>query len=110
MKEITEYFSKKSILFKDFKEILPKDISSRKKIEIFIGTTIDLKYYAIFIFDSKSRFIRKSAEDLIDLSNNLSSFVGHNFKVKELLIKSPICSKAKEFLKENGWSVRVDFM
>ena len=52
MKEITEYFSKKNILFKDFKEILPKDISSRKKIEIFIGTTIDLKYYAIFIFDS----------------------------------------------------------
>ena len=95
MKEITEYFSKKNILFKDFKKILPKDINSRKKIEIFIGTTMDLKYYAIFIFDLKSRFIRKSAEDLIDLSNNLSSFVGHNFKVKELLIKSPICSKFK---------------
>jgi len=110
MKEITEYFSKKKILFKEFKEILPKELNSRKKIGIFTGTTIDLKFYAIFVVDSKSRFIRKNAEELIDLTNTLSSFVGHNFKVKELLISSPLCSKAKEYLKELGLSIRVDFM
>ncbi|WP_418180117.1 hypothetical protein ACNSOL_07845 [Aliarcobacter lanthieri] len=109
MKTITEFFVKKNILFKDFKEVLPKELNSRKKIQIFVGSTIDLKFYAIFIVDSKSRFIRKNADDLIELSNTLASFVGHNFKVKELLIKSPLCRKAKEYLKDNAWSVRVDF-
>ncbi|RBQ29102.1 hypothetical protein [Aliarcobacter vitoriensis] len=110
MKDITQFFAKKNILFKDFKEVLPKELNSRKKIQIFVGTTIDLKFYAIFVVDSKSRFIRRNADDLMELCQSLSSFVGHNFKVKELLISSSLCSKAKEYLKEFGWSVRVDFM
>ena len=109
MKEITTYYSKKNIIFKEIKEVLPKEIKSRKKIKIFVGTTIDLKFYAIFIVNSKSRFIRKNGDDLIELSNSLASFVGHNFKVKELLYKGEMCSKAKEYLKELGWSVRVGF-
>ena len=52
-----------------------------------------------FVVDSKSRFIRKNADDLIELTNTLSSYVGHNFKVKELLISSPLAQKAKEYLK-----------
>ncbi|RBQ32548.1 hypothetical protein CRU92_02220 [Arcobacter sp. FW59] len=110
MKDITQFFAKKNILFKDFKEVLPKELNSRKKIQIFVGTTIDLKFYAIFVVDSKSRFIRRNTDDLMELCQSLSSFVGHNFKVKELLISSSLCSKAKEYLKEFGWSVRVDFM
>ncbi|WP_418184985.1 hypothetical protein ACNSOS_08720 [Aliarcobacter vitoriensis] len=110
MKDITQFFAKKNILFKDFKEVLPKELDSRKKIQIFVGTTIDLKFYAIFVVDSKSKFIRRNADDLMELCQSLSSFIGHNFKVKELLISSPLCSKAKEYLKEFGWSVRVDFM
>ena len=66
MREVTEFFAKKNILFKEFKEILPNELNSRKKIKIFVGTTTDLKYYAIFVIDSKSRFIKKSAEELID--------------------------------------------
>lgn len=110
MKDITQFFAKKNILFKDFKEVLPKELNSRKKIQIFVGTTVDLKFYAIFVVDSKSRFIRKNADDLMELCQSLSSFVRHNFKVKELLISSALCSKAKEYLKEFGWSIRVDFM
>ncbi|QKF58504.1 hypothetical protein [Aliarcobacter lanthieri] len=110
MKTITEFFLKKNILFKDFKEVLPKELNSRKKIQIYVGTTIDLKFYAIFVVDSKSRFIRKNADELISLTNTLSSYLAHNFKVKELFISSPLCSKAKEYLKNSGWSVRVDFM
>lgn len=44
MKEITTYYSKKNIIFKEIKEVLPKEIKSRKKIKIFVGTTIDLKF------------------------------------------------------------------
>jgi len=110
LKKLTTYYTSKNILFKDIKQILPKDLGSRKKIDIYAATTIDSKFYAIFIVDSKSRFIRKNANDLMELCEKLASNLDHNFKKKELLILSPLCSKAKEYLKQNDWSVRVDFM
>lgn len=110
LRELTEYFNTKDILFKDIKEVLPKELGSRKKIRIYIATSIKNEYYSIFIVDSKSRFIRKNASDLIELNSKLIEHVDHNFKVKELLIISPLCSKAKKFLEENKWRVRVDFM
>jgi len=110
LREITKYYQDKNIIFKDFNDIEPKEINSRKKIKIYCGTTVSKDYYAIFIVDAKSRFIRKNANDLIDLCEVLAKYLDHNFKKKELLISSPLCSKAKAFLKENGWSVRIDFM
>jgi len=110
LKELTNYFLKKEILFKEIKEILPKDLGSRKKIDIFIATSIKREFYAIFIVDAKSRFIRKNAEDLLVIYEKLIEYADHNFKKKELLISSPLCSKAKKFLEDNKWSVRVDFM
>ena len=110
MKDLTKYYLDKDILFKDIKEITPKEIGSRKKIEIFVATSIYKEFYAIFIVDAKSRFIRKNANDLIELCEKLAQFEEHNFKKKELIISSPLCSKAKKFLQENKWSVRIDFM
>ena len=110
MKDLTKYYLNKEVLFKDLKKINPKDLGSRKKIEIFCGTSVSSDYYAIFIIDGKSRFIRKNANDLLELFNKLADFEEHNFKKKELLISSPICSKAKKFLEDEKWSVRVDFM
>lgn len=110
MKDLTKYFLDKDVLFKDIKEITPKELGSRKKIEIYIATSIKKEFYAIFIVDAKSRFIRKNANDLLELYSKLVDFQEHNFKKKELLISSPLCSKAKKFLQENKWSVRVDFM
>lgn len=110
MKELTHYFNEKNILFKTIKEVEPKVLNSRKKIRIFSATGIDKNYYAIFILNSKSRFLRKNAQELMELCQVLADFEGHNFKKKILLISSPLCSKAKEFLKENDWSVKNDFM
>ncbi len=110
MKDLTNYFTNKNIIFKEINEVLPKELNSRKKIQIYTATGIDKNYYAIFILSSKSRFIRKNAEELLELFAKLVDFKGHNFKKKELLISSPLCSKAKTFLKENNWKVRVDFM
>ncbi|RXJ99227.1 hypothetical protein CRU98_07650 [Arcobacter sp. CECT 8986] len=110
MKKLTEYYNKKNILFKQIDEVSVKELNSRKKIQIFTATDIKATYYAIFIVDAKSRFIRKNANDLLELFGKLVSYKDHNFKHKELIISSPLCSKAKEFLKQNGWSVRVDFM
>ena len=110
MKKLTTYYTNKNILFKEIKQIFPKELESRKKIDIYASTTIDSKFYAIFVVDSKSRFIRKNTDDLMELCEKLATYLGHNFKKKELLICSPLCSKAKEYLKQNDWSVRVDFM
>ena len=110
MKKLTTYYTNKNILFRDVKQITPKEIGSRKKIDIYAATSVDSNFYAIFIVDSKSRFIRKSANDLMELCEKLSSHLDHNFKKKELLISSPLCSKAKEYLKQNDWNVRIDFM
>ena len=110
MKDLTKYYLDKEILFKEIKEISPKDLESRKKIAIYSATSVLKDYYAIFIIDAKSRFIRKNAEDLIALCEKLALHEEHNFKKKELLISSPLCSKAKKFLQENKWRVRIDFM
>ena len=110
MKELTTYFTNKNILFKEIRQITPKELDSRKKIDIYAGTTVDPKFYAIFVVDSKSRFIRKNADDLMELCGKLSTYLDHNFKKKELLISSPLCSKAKEYLIQNDWGIRVDFM
>ncbi|RXK04192.1 hypothetical protein [Halarcobacter bivalviorum] len=110
MKDITRYYLDKEILFKEIEEISPKELKSRKKIKIFVSTSVKKEYYAIFIVDSKSRFIRKNAEDLMQLEFELAQYKEHNFKKKELLISSALCSKAKKLLEDNKWSVRVDFM
>ncbi len=110
MKDLTKYFLNRDILFKEIKEISPKELGSRKKIKIYVATSVTKEFYSIFIVDAKSRFIRKNANDLLELHSKLIDFQEHNFKKKELLISSPLCSKAKKFLEENKWSVRVDFM
>ncbi|WP_072679933.1 hypothetical protein [Arcobacter sp. LA11] len=109
MKDLTKYFLDKEVLFKEIKEISPKELGSRKKIEIYIATSVKKEFYAIFIIDAKSRFIRKNANDLLELYSKLVDFQEHNFKKKELLISSALCSKAKKFLEENKWSVRIDY-
>ena len=110
MKELTNYFTKKDIIFKQISEITPKELGSRKKIGIYQATSVKKEFYAIFIVDAKSRFIRKNADDLMALCDKLSSNVDHNFKRKVLLISSPLCSKAKAYLEDNKWRVYIDFM
>ena len=95
MKKLTTYYTNKNILFKEIKQITPKELDSRKKIEIYAGTTVDSKFYAIFIVDSKSRFIRKNANDLMELCEKLSIYLDHNFKKKELLIVVHYAQKQK---------------
>lgn len=110
MKELTHYFNQKNILFKTIEKIEPKALGSRKKMEIYTATGIDKNYYAIFIVDAKSRFLRKNAQELLELLYKLADLQGHNFKKPTLLISSPLCSKAKAFLEEEKWSVYSDFM
>jgi len=107
MKEIVDYLQQKNIIFKSLKEVAPKELGSRKKIHIYVG--IDLKgYYAdIMVLEKKSRVLRKEAEELMRLHEKLETYIDSTIKKKYIIIKAPLCSKAKALLEENGWKVFV---
>jgi hypothetical protein len=105
MKDITNFFTKKQIIFSSFESILPKELKSRKKIEIYNALSIKNKYYAIFKVDLKSRFLMKNAKELQELLDKLILYKDHNFKYKILIISSDVCSESKDFLKKLGWTI-----
>jgi hypothetical protein len=105
MKEIVEYLQKKNIIFKSLKEILPKELGSRKKVSIYIG--IDLKgYYALVMqVEKKSRVLRKEAAEFLALHEKLEAYMDSKVTKKYIIIYAPLCSKAKVMLEEHGWKV-----
>jgi len=105
MKEVVEFLQQKSIIFKSLKPVSLKELGSRKKIEIYLG--IDLKgYYAlVMVLEKKSRVLRKEALELITLHEKLERYIDSKIKKKYIIIKAPLCSKAKSLFEENGWRV-----
>jgi len=105
MKNIVEYLQTKNIIFKSFKEVAPKELGSRKKIRIYVG--VDLKgYYAdVMVLEKKSRILRKEANELMVLHEKLEKYIDSSIKKKYMIIKAPLCSKAKALLEENKWKV-----
>ena len=107
MKTIVEYLQEKNIIFKSFKEIVPKELGSRKMINLFVG--VDLKgYYAVVMsVEKKSRVLRKEVGELMALHEKLQKYMDSKIKKKYIIIKAPLCSKAQALLEENGWKVFV---
>jgi len=105
MKSIVEYLQQKNIIFKSLKEIAPKELGSRKKIGLYVG--VDLKgYYAdVMVLEKKSRVLRKEAEELMRLHEKLEKYIDSSIKKKYIIIKAPLCSKAKALLEKNGWKI-----
>ena len=105
MKALVEYLNHKNIIFKSLKEIMPKELGSRKKVSLYLG--IDLKgYYALVMqVEKKSRVLRKEAGDLMLLHEKLEQYIDSKVTKKYMIIKAPLCSHAKAMLEENGWKV-----
>jgi len=105
MKKTVEYLQEKHIIFKSFKIITLKELGSRKKIELYLG--VDLKdYYAVvMVVEKKSRVLRKEAQELMLLHEKLEKYIDSTIKKKYIIIKAPLCSKAKAMLEEHGWKV-----
>jgi hypothetical protein len=105
MKALVEYLNQKDIIFKSLKEILPKELGSRKKVTLHLG--VDLKgYYALVMeLEKKSRVLRKEADDLMELHEKVEKYVGSKITKKYIVIKAPLCSQAKAMLEEHGWKV-----
>lgn len=106
MKDITNLFTNKDILFSKLEEVAPKELKSRKNMQVFDGEGIDNNYYAIFVYKSKARFVQKSVNEFEELFLRLVSLKGHNYKYKYIIIsEAGLCSKAKGLLKTLGWSI-----
>jgi hypothetical protein len=105
MKEIVEYLQQKNIIFKSLKAITPKELGSRKKLSLYLG--VDLKgYYTVVIqVEKKSRILRKEASELMRLHEKLEKYIDSKITKKYLIIKAPLCSKAKALLEEEEWKV-----
>lgn len=110
MKNVTEFFSGKSIIFKSFKDVDKTLLKTRKNIKIYSSTDINKNYHSIFIIDQKSRFLLKNAESLVILEEKLQKLENHNFKYKHLIIGTNICSKSVNYLKDKGWKLHHDSM
>ena len=105
MKEIVEYLQNKNLIFKSLKEIMPKELGSRKKVQLYLG--IDLKdfYTLVMGIEKKSRILRKEVNELIDLHEKLEKYIDSKITKKYIIIKAPLCSKAKALLEDRGWKV-----
>lgn len=105
MKALVEYLNQKDMIFKSLKEIMPKELGSRKKVSLYLG--VDLKgYYALVMeLEKKSRVLRKEAGELMELHEKVEKYMDSRITKKYILIKAPLCSHAKAMLKENGWKV-----
>ncbi len=105
MKAIVEYLQEKHIIFKSLKSITPKELGSRKKIELYLGVDLKGFYAVVMSVEKKSRVLRKEAEELMLLHEKLEKYIDSSIKKKYIIIKAPLCSKAKAMLEEHGWKV-----
>lgn len=103
MKTLISLLLKRDYIYKSLVEIDKKTLGSRKKIDIYEGVDTKSYYAAIFVLVQKSRFLRKNADDLEMLFEKLKEVQDHNYKKKLLIYQMPLCSKAKEQMKQAGW-------
>lgn len=109
MKKIIDYLLKKELIFKSFKEVLPKVLTSRKKVKIFIGVDLEGYYSLVMHIEKKSRILQKEVEEFFILHEKLEVYIDSKIKRKRILINAPLCSKAKKLFIEKGWKVNLDF-
>jgi hypothetical protein len=105
MKETVEYLQKKNLVFKSFKEISPKELGSRKKIDLYLGVDLKGYYTVVMKIEKKSRILRKEAGELMLLHEKLEKYIDSKISKKYMIISAPLCSKAKALLEEQGWTV-----
>ncbi len=93
MKEILELLIKKGIICKELK---PLKLNTRKKISAYLGVNLKNEYCLILKIDKKSRILKKEFEEMLKLLPKIN----FRYKKKILITDAPICSKAKEIIKE----------
>jgi len=105
MKDMIKSLLTKKIVLKKVNPIDTTLLKTRKKIAVFSGVDTNSNYVCVFVVKRKSRFLRKDVKELEELFSRLVALSDHNFKKKILIYNMPLCSHAKEMLKELKWTL-----
>jgi hypothetical protein len=105
MKKIVEYLKEKDHIFQSLKVVLPKELGSRKRVEIYLGVDLDGYYAMVLVLEKKSRVLQKEAIELMALHTKLTEVIDSNITKKYIAIHAPLCSKAKTLLESKEWVV-----
>lgn len=106
MQMIVDSLRIKGKIYKKMQEILPKELGVRNRIKIYKATDVTGYFWAIFAISQKSKLLMKDVHKFEEIYAKLTIFFGHNFKHKTIFIDAPLCSKAKDALKELGWKIQ----
>ena len=93
------------INFTNIKEISPKDIKIRKKLNIYVADNLNKKQTCILYINQKSRVLQKEVTIYEDIIIKTKNFGDYDFKEKYIFIDAPLCSKAKLKLENHDWIV-----
>ncbi len=93
-KKLIELLRKNNIICKKLDEI---KLNTKKKIKAYLGINLKNEYCFIIKLDKKSRFLVK---DIPTIEEFTPKNINFRHKKKILILNSPICSKAKEKIKD----------
>lgn len=105
MQILVDSLREKGKIYKKMQEVSPKDLGIRNKIKIYKATDITGYFSAIIAVSQKSRILMKDVRKFEEIYSKLSTYFDHNFKYKLIFIDAPLCSKAKEAFKTQGWKI-----
>ena len=106
MQMVVDTLRTKGKIYKKTQEVPPRELGIRNKIKIYKATDINGYFWAIFAVSQKSRLLMKDVHKFEEIYAKLTIFFGHNFKHKIIFIDAPLCSKAKEAFKTQGWKIQ----
>jgi hypothetical protein len=105
MQMVVDSLRKKGKIYKKMQEVSPNELGIRNKIKIYKATDVNGYFWAIFAVSQKSRLLMKDVHKFEEIYAKLVLFFDHNFKHKVLFIDAPLCSKAEEAFKTQGWKI-----
>ena len=105
MKELVENMSKKNLICKTLKEVKPKELKSRKRVNIYLGVNLKGYFCMVMVIKKKSRILRKEVTELLELHQKLEIYHDSKIKKNYIYIDAPLCSHAQNLFRENGWVV-----
>jgi len=105
MRDIVDYLNSKNIICKRLKEVLPKALDSRKRVNIFVGINLKGYYCSIILVKKRSRILKKEVSEIILLHEKLEKYEDTKIKKRYIYIDAPLCKKAKALFLDNEWVV-----
>ncbi|MBU1658226.1 hypothetical protein KKG72_04135 [bacterium] len=106
MQIVVDSLRKKGKIYKKMQEVAPKELGIRNKIKMYKATDTTGYFWAIFAVSQKSKLLMKDVHKLEEIYSKLILYFDHNFKHKVIFIDAPLCSKAKEAFKSQGWKIQ----